>query len=94
MKINDVHRTGAVQRYQNQKAGTEGQATGKKGKAKDSLQISEAAKELLQVRGSEHANRSEKMEALKEAVQSGQYQVDAEKVAEKMLQYFKNPYRN
>ncbi|CAM3526460.1 flagellar biosynthesis anti-sigma factor FlgM [Marinicrinis lubricantis] len=90
MKINDIQRTGAVQRYQQNMAVSSGAAA--KGKQKDSIHISSEAKELLQ--GTRSPERAEKLEQLKEAVSSGTYQVDAGKVAEKMLGYFKNPYQN
>lgn len=94
MKINDVHRAGGILNYQQNVGSMQGTSASKKGQSKDSLQISDAAKELLEIQGTSNAGRSEKMMELKQAIQEGTYQVDAHKLAEKMLQYFKNPYGN
>lgn len=54
----------------------------------DKLEISSAAKEL-NVTTEYTAQRAEKVQALKADIQSGNYKVDANKVAADMLKYYK-----
>lgn len=54
----------------------------------DKLEISNAAKELHNV-SDYSAERAEKVQKLKKEIQSGQYKVDARKVAEDMLKFFR-----
>lgn len=83
MKINNSGRIGVVQQYQkNSIPAGPAYSRGKIGK--DELHISDAAKELL------GANRSERIEELKQSVENGTYQVEASKLAEKLLPYLKS----
>lgn len=84
MKINDVNRLNALHKYREYQTSVPG-ARGKKGAAKDEVHISAEAKELL---GAE-MQRTERIDQLKRAVQSGTYHVDSMKIAEKMLPYFR-----
>lgn len=85
MKINDLHRIGAVQQYRRQ-AETHPAQVGNKQKSKDEVQISAEAKELL---GAGQQN-TERIEQLKQSVQEGTYHVDARKIAEKLLPYLRS----
>lgn len=53
----------------------------------DKVEISTAAKEM-QVSSNYTAERAEKIEKLKQQIQSGEYKVNARKVAEDMLKYY------
>lgn len=54
----------------------------------DRIEISDAAKEM-QVVSDYSQERAEKIQKLKKEIQSGQYKVDAQKVAEDMLKYYR-----
>lgn len=57
------------------------------GKKADKLEISSEAKQLLN--GSRfEAERQEKIESLKQQIESGTYQVDPKKVAQKMYEFW------
>ncbi|RTE07899.1 flagellar biosynthesis anti-sigma factor FlgM [Paenibacillus whitsoniae] len=90
MKINDNGRIGAVNPYK--KAGDSAfvPSAGKKGKAKDQVEISAEAKELLGAQGAVRTEaHSQRLEQLKSSVASGTYYVDSGKIAEKLLPYLK-----
>lgn len=82
MKVNPLTRTGAVNPYQNQEAKAKELSQGK-GKRKDKVEISSEAKQLL------GASNEAKVQQLKSEVASGTYYVEAGKIAEKLLPYFK-----
>lgn len=79
MKINETSRIGGIHSYRNNQE-TKTQVGGKKSSARDEVQISSEAKELL---GS--VDNRARVEDLKKAVSSGTYHVEAGKVAEKLL---------
>jgi len=54
----------------------------------DKIEISSAAKEMS-TSSTYSAERAQKLQKLKEQIQSGEYQVDAQKVAENMLKYYR-----
>ncbi len=85
MKINDINRAGSIQSYRNQSLGN-GIAPHNKGKARDEVHISAEAKQLL---GSQEVDpiRAGKVAKLKQAVSTGTYHIEANKVAEKLLPY-------
>ncbi len=57
---------------------------------KDQLSISTEAMTMLdELSGKQHLERSQKVEDLKQQVKSGTYQVEAGKVAEKLLEWWK-----
>lgn len=85
MKINPIH-TNAVNPYSKQQRNVNA-AKGKSTFA-DKIEISNAAKEM-QVVSDYSAERAEKVQKLKQEIQSGQYKVDARKVAEDMLKYYR-----
>jgi negative regulator of flagellin synthesis FlgM len=90
MKINDIGRLGAVNSYQRQ-TDNQRQLEGQKSKRKDELSISPEALEML--KSADQAGRTaspERIQELKSQVQSGTYQVDAGRIAEKLAPYFKD----
>lgn len=88
MKINDINRvTGINKGYQNQ---MEYRQFSQKSSKKDEVQISQAAQELLESSRAEGSERAEQIKALKQAVQTGTYHVEAGKLAEKLLPFFKS----
>lgn len=89
MKINETGRVGAVQSYQRNME-TNRQEQQNKPRRKDEVSISTEAMEMLQAqeRAGDPA-RLQKIQSLKEQVSSGTYNVDADKLAEKLLPYFK-----
>ncbi|OCT13147.1 flagellar biosynthesis anti-sigma factor FlgM [Paenibacillus pectinilyticus] len=89
MKINDNGRIGAVNPYKKTGDATFAQAAAKKGKAKDQVEISVEAKELLGAQGIRTEEQSQRIEQLKASVASGTYHVAAGKIAEKLLPYLK-----
>ncbi|HWL24560.1 MAG TPA: flagellar biosynthesis anti-sigma factor FlgM [Ureibacillus sp.] len=54
----------------------------------DKIEISSAAKEM-QVNSTVSTERAEKVQAIKEQIESGTYKVDARKVAEDLLKYYR-----
>lgn len=87
MKINDINRINRINTaYQSQ---NEAVKSHKKSATKDEVHISTEAQALLKSSRAEQSDRSEKINALKAEIQSGTYHVDAGKVAEKLLPFFK-----
>lgn len=91
MKINDNQRIGAVNPYK--KTGDAkfmSQAANKKEKAKDQVEISAEAKEMLDAKGTVRTEeQAQRIKELKASVASGTYYVDANKIAEKLIPYLK-----
>lgn len=87
MKINDTQRIGAYRTYQQQSDARANQTTGKR--RKDEVQFSAEAMELLGAQRAEDPNRAQRIESLKEEVRTGSYSVDAGKLADKLLPFFK-----
>lgn len=88
MKINDINRVAGISKgYQSQ---VEYRQQSQKSSRKDEVQISQAAQELLESSRVENTERAEQIKALKQAVQTGTYQVEAGKLAEKLLPFFKS----
>ncbi|MCF6093412.1 flagellar biosynthesis anti-sigma factor FlgM [Microaerobacter geothermalis] len=88
MRINEPNRIGALNAYQKT------QGVQKKGKnelmKRDQVEISTEAKAMLeQAAPLSGPERQQKINQLKEQVQSGQYQVNSEKVADKVLRFWK-----
>nr|WP_168123432.1 flagellar biosynthesis anti-sigma factor FlgM [Paenibacillus sp. HB172176] len=87
MKINDSNRISGTGSYQKQ---SEMRASGaRKAKSKDEVQISAAAKEMLSANGLQGAERAKQIDQLKRSITSGNYHVEAGKIAEKLLPYLK-----
>lgn len=87
MKIHSAHSANAIYRSQNvqQQKLPQGGQTGKK----DSVEISNAAKELQQSEAIDPARR-EKVEQLKAQIENGTYEVRPEQTAKKMQDYWNN----
>ena len=54
----------------------------------DKIEISSAAKEM-QISSNYNTERTEKLQKLKEQIQTGEYKVDANKLAEDVLKYYR-----
>lgn len=87
VKINDSQRIGAYRTYQQQSDTRANQASGKR--PKDEVQFSAEAMELLGAQRAEDPNRAQRIESLKKEVSSGTYEVDAGKLADKLLPFFR-----
>ncbi|KYC64874.1 flagellar biosynthesis anti-sigma factor FlgM [Heyndrickxia coagulans] len=85
MKINPVNTSG-INPYQ-QQTKRDVQQTASSTRKTDKVEISSEAKQLQKTSQFEQ-ERSRKIEALKQQVQHGTYQPDAEKTAEGILKYF------
>ncbi|MDF2925417.1 MAG: anti-sigma-28 factor, FlgM family [Paenibacillaceae bacterium] len=83
MKINDTSRIGGVNPYRKSVGNAAAASEVKKGK-KDEVQISNEAKEMAS-----SVRNPEKLEQLKQAVATGTYHVDGQKVAEKLWPFLK-----
>ncbi|HIW31734.1 MAG TPA: flagellar biosynthesis anti-sigma factor FlgM [Candidatus Paenibacillus intestinavium] len=87
MKINDINRINGINKtYQNQ---TDFRKEDRKSIAKDDIQISQAAQEMLETSRTENSERTQYLNDLKQVVQSGNYYVESGKIAEKLLPFFK-----
>ncbi len=90
MKINESGRIGAINNYQRQIESGRKESDNKT-RRKDEVSISTEAMELLKAQGTaQDPARAERIEELKSQVSSGTYQVDANKLADKLLPYFKS----
>lgn len=87
MKINDTQRITAAQQYQRQYAA---QRSAKPAMRKDELSISTEAKEMLDAQNKvQDPSRAERIQDLKQAVSTGTYDVNAEKLADKLMPLFR-----
>lgn len=95
MKINETGRINPINPYQ-RSAESQRQEQLKKSSRKDEVSISEEAIKLLQAQqsGKIDAERSSKIESLKQQVSAGTYQVDAAKLADTLAPYFKQSSEN
>jgi negative regulator of flagellin synthesis FlgM len=89
MKINGPNQVGAVNQYQKSHDALSVSASGKTGKKKDQVEISNEAKELLGALNPSAAHTKEEIDALKNSVAAGTYKVDAKKLAEKLFPFIK-----
>jgi negative regulator of flagellin synthesis FlgM len=86
VKINDSQRISAYRTYQQQSDTRANQASGKR--RTDEVQFSAEAMELLGAQHTDDPNHAQRIESLKKEVSSGTYEVDAGKLAEKLLPFF------
>ncbi|MCG7407992.1 flagellar biosynthesis anti-sigma factor FlgM [Paenibacillus sp. ACRRX] len=87
MKINDTQRIGAAQQYQRQQAM---QRSAKAQTRKDEVSISTEAQQMLNAQNRvQDSNRADRIQELKQAVSTGTYHVEADKIAEKLLPLFR-----
>ncbi|CAM4226142.1 flagellar biosynthesis anti-sigma factor FlgM [Paenibacillus phoenicis] len=90
MKINETGRVGAINNYQRQ-IDSQRKDTDNKARRKDEVSISAEAKELLKAQEvGIDPERAERIEELKAQVSAGTYQVEARKLADKLVPYFKS----
>jgi negative regulator of flagellin synthesis FlgM len=89
MKINENQRFSSLQAYRAGNSPKDARVgmTGKTGPVKDQVVISSEAKELLVAEQTNTTKRTQNIEGLKQAVQSGTYKVNTEILAEKLLPY-------
>ncbi|MFU1796313.1 flagellar biosynthesis anti-sigma factor FlgM [Paenibacillus azoreducens] len=94
MKINDTGRIGGVNPYQrNMEA--QRQETRKLERRKDEVSISSEAIEMLEAQERNiDPERVQRIQDLKQQVSTGTYHVEAGKIAEKLLPYFKKSNEN
>ena len=85
MKINHIN-LNAINTYRTQ--ATKQNSTQNKASFKDTLEISTKAQQMQSTK-TYAQQRTEKVEELKQQVNSGEYKVDAKKVAEDMLNYYR-----
>jgi negative regulator of flagellin synthesis FlgM len=96
MKINDIQRTAPIQAYQ--KIGAQvPREERRRGNRQDQIEISNEAKRLaeesvkstpVQDTADVPAPNSARIEAIRQAIQSGTYRVDARQVAEKFVDFW------
>lgn len=87
MRINDVNRAGGIQPYKKvQPTNTNGYESKRVG-GRDEVQISSEAQSLLNAKMNGVGTTDERLDELKRAIANGTYQVDPEKLAEKLLPY-------
>lgn len=84
MKINNFGTSG-INPYKKQLGKVDQANKAEAVKGTDKVEISSAAKELQQVNSSA---RTDKVEALKKQVQSGNYEVDAQEVAKSIMNFY------
>lgn len=90
MKINESGRLNGINSYQRNIESREAQHIDKKQRRKDEVSISMKAMELNAQSKVQDPERAEKVQRLKEEVESGTYQVSAERLADKLLPYFQS----
>ncbi|MET3548116.1 negative regulator of flagellin synthesis FlgM [Paenibacillus favisporus] len=92
MKINDTGRIGGVNPYQRNME-TQRQEAQKPARKKDQVSISSEAIEMLEAQSrANDPERAKKLEDLKQRIASGTYQVDAGKLADKLMPYAKSSF--
>ena len=86
MKINPIGLQ-AIQSYKNQTRVAKSEQNTKT--FADQIEISSKAKEMQSTTSTYATERAERLKQLKEDIDSGNYKVDAKKVAEDMLKYYR-----
>ncbi len=89
MKVNEPGRLSSIQAYRAGQQAKDAKAAASKGAQKDNVVISAEAMEMLEAQRTGGAERAERIEALKQSVQTGSYHISAERLAEKLLPYLK-----
>lgn len=86
MRINDT-RYGFYS-YQNQQNRTNTNQSVKKSTTSEEVKISARGREMSQAIVSEQAQRTKRIQELKQQIAGGTYQVDSSKVADKMIDFW------
>ncbi|MEH7250999.1 flagellar biosynthesis anti-sigma factor FlgM [Neobacillus niacini] len=86
MRINDMQY--GLYSYQNQPKQTVTPNTLKKPSASADVQISSRGREMSQAMISEQAQRQQRIQELKQQIATGNYQVDSNKIADKVLDFW------
>ena len=86
MKINPIGLQ-AIQSYKKQTRVAKNEQSAKT--FADQIEISSKAKEMQSTTSTYATERAERLKKLKEDIDSGNYKVDAKKVAEDMLKYYR-----
>ncbi|TYP75720.1 flagellar biosynthesis anti-sigma factor FlgM [Paenibacillus methanolicus] len=88
MKINDMRRISGVNPYQKQNE-VRATANADRKQQKDEVKFSAEAMEMLSTSRSNDAERTQRIQELKAQVASGTYNVDAGKLADKVLPFIR-----
>ncbi|MBB3110498.1 negative regulator of flagellin synthesis FlgM [Paenibacillus phyllosphaerae] len=88
MKINDTRRISGVNPYQKQNE-AKAAATTERKRQTDEVKISAEAMEMLSHSRLNDADRTQRIQELKNQVSSGTYKVDADKLADKVLPFIR-----
>lgn len=88
MKIHEVGRSGALNAYRRHNEAAIDNNVRSRKMAKDRVQISAEAKELLEAQAVNDPDRAERISELKQAVHDGTYHVPAAQIADKLLRYY------
>jgi negative regulator of flagellin synthesis FlgM len=89
MRVNEPNRTGMIHAY-NKTGTTQVNKSGKIAMGKDEVKISTEAMEMLkQVEDPNAPARREKVEQLRKQIEEGTYHVPSEKIADKLLSFWK-----
>jgi negative regulator of flagellin synthesis FlgM len=86
MRINDMKY--GLYSYQNQPKQNATPNTAKKASASAEVQISSRGREMSQAMVTEQAQRQQRVQELKQQIATGNYQVDSNKIANKMLDFW------
>jgi negative regulator of flagellin synthesis FlgM len=76
--------------YQNQQKNSNTTNVTKKSPSSADVNISSVGREISQAKMTEHAERQARIQELKQLVSDGKYHVDSGKIAEKLVDFWKN----
>ncbi|WHY79726.1 flagellar biosynthesis anti-sigma factor FlgM [Neobacillus sp. WH10] len=88
MRINDTKY--GFYSYQNQKNRSNIENNIKKSNSSSEVKISSLGREISQAMKSEQAQRPNRIEELKKQISNGNYHVDSSKIADKLIEFWKN----
>ncbi|WP_312470784.1 flagellar biosynthesis anti-sigma factor FlgM [Neobacillus sp.] len=88
MRINDL-KSGFFT-YQNQQNRSNIPNTAKKASASAEVKISTRGREISQAMMSEQVQQQNRVQELKQQITDGTYEVDSSKIADKMIEFWKN----
>ncbi|MEH7356201.1 flagellar biosynthesis anti-sigma factor FlgM [Neobacillus drentensis] len=88
MRINDTKY--GFYSYQNQQNRSNIENNIKKSNSSSEVKISSLGREISQAMKSEQAQRPNRVEELKKQISNGNYHVDSSKIADKLIEFWKN----